>query len=164
MSLSIDRGRQAAIGSSQSHAFERCGNLPNQNGTIARASIDQSSQFATILGKVLLPVLALDPYATHRTLIPAGRLQRLAHVTGGTRLRRDDYQDDLGRTDEFAQGRSCVPISLSVQLTAAPEGDSTLLQSRLEVGDDRLLRISVGRSEKDEWRGKRGECVRATAQ
>jgi hypothetical protein len=70
LSLRIDGGRSAVIGRSQSHSFERCDNLLDQNGTIARANINQSSQFETAIGKVVLPALALDPHATYRSLIP----------------------------------------------------------------------------------------------
>src|SRR5436309_1776174 len=57
--ISISRGRSVALGSSQSHSFKRRGNLSNQHGTIARVSIDYSSQFETALGQVLVPALTL---------------------------------------------------------------------------------------------------------
>src|SRR5713101_8366313 len=104
------------------HSFKCCDSLLEQNGIISSASIYRSNKFAAAFGKALLPVLTFDPYAIHRTLVPSSHLQCLSDVAGGTCLRRDDHQDDLGGPNDLAQDCSGIPGSLSSKLTAAPGG------------------------------------------
>src|SRR5207244_596476 len=78
--------------------LEQGGDLFEQAGIIACASINPDQQVLLVRQKALLPVFPLDPDGTHRAPIQSTDLQRLAHVTGGAGFRRDNQQDHLGIT------------------------------------------------------------------
>jgi uncharacterized membrane protein len=69
------------------HLFERFGSLFEHGGSFSFAGIEQSSKFAMAFRQAMLPVLALDPDATHRTLIESGHLKSLSHMTRRTCFR-----------------------------------------------------------------------------
>src|SRR5438445_3993863 len=80
-------GYLSAILGGKPDVFECNGSLFEQGGSIALASIDQSSKFDMTFRKAALPVLAFDPDTTHRTLIESGHLKSISHMTSGTCLR-----------------------------------------------------------------------------
>ncbi len=155
-------GGHVDIMRSKPRSFECRGDLLKHDGFVSLASIDRSGKLDTAFRKALLPVLALNPHTTHRTLIHAGHLQRLSHVAGGTGLWRENQQDGLGGPHDLAQGLSCVLGSLSAELTAAPKREAPFLQGYLQVREDRFLSILVRRGEQHERRGGRSEGVAST--
>src|SRR5437879_13060793 len=101
-------------------------------------------------GKALLPVFPLDPDSKHRAPVHSGRLQRLADVTGGAGMRRDNQQDHLGSPNRLTMHLARVFYAWPPDLTTAMERQPLLLQDSLELGNDSFLSINMGASKKHE--------------